>query len=287
MKYKKIIFLFSIFLPISILLRTMQLSFTIEPQTGFFLTEFKANGTAMLLVIFALCLTPAFFAFFSHRNPENPPKPNLAISVTSFLMGISVICELLAEKISEYAIAWQGTALKIVGVLTFVFFIAFAVEPFIKFKLPKITMAIPTTYYILRIICDFSSIAALAIISENLLLMFTYCAMLLFMLQFAKLYNRLDSEKNFKKLLATGLVSIMLGFTQTVPHIILKISIGNALMHTPFITNLSVFFTSVFITAFIFSHFSYKNACLNSDRENLLDKLSGIINKRLGDKNEF
>lgn len=284
MKYKKIIFLFSVFLPVSVVLRTMQLSFTVDYSTGFFTREFKTNGEAMLWVIFALCFAPAVFALFSHRNPEAPPKPNIVLSVASFLAAGSVAYELFTERFSQAVMDWQVMAVKTAGVVTVAFFAYYGLQRFINFRIPRISTAIPTVYFILRIICDFTSISSLALISENLLLMISYCAILLFMLQFTKLYNDIDSEYNFRKLLSTGLASIILCFTHTVPHFILKLSTGYSYMHTSFAANINVFFIGVFIAVFLFSHFSFSNACLSEqEREEqrfaFKEKISKICKK--------
>lgn len=265
MKYKKIIFLFAVFLPLSIVLRLMQLSFTVDYSTGFFLREFETNGEAMLWVVFALCFAPAVFALFSHRNPEKPAEPNIILSIASFAAGISVVYELFFEEFSHTVMGWQIAAVKIAGVATAIFFICFGLERFISFRLPHICTAIPTVYFILKIICDFTSISSLALISENLIIMLTYCSVLLFMLQFTKLYNGIDSEYNFRKLLSTGLASIALCFTQTVPHFILKLYTGYSFMHTSLVANINIFFIGIFIAVFLFSHFSFSNACLSAE----------------------
>ena len=284
MKYKKIIFLFSVFLPVAVLLRLVQLSFTIDYTTGFYLKEFESNGKAMLLVLFALAFTPSVFALFSHRSPEHPPKPNIFLSVSSIAMGISIICELMLETLPDTITAWQVSFLKISGLASAVFFILYGLKLFVKLPLPNITSAIPTVYIIFRIICDFTAISALALISENLILMFAYCSVLVFLLQFAKLHNGLDSEYNFRKLLASGLAAITLCALQSIPHFVLKTLTGYSFMHTSPTGAVTLFVMGIFIVVFLFSHFSYFNSCLSDEeqdkRQNLfLEKIENIYKK--------
>lgn len=284
MKYKKIIFLFGVFLPVAILLRLVQFSFTIDYSTGFYIKEFQSNGEAMFWVLLALMFSPSLFALFSHRSPEHPPRPNIILSIASFMLGASIIYEMFFEKFSASVVDWQITLIKIAGVFAAAFFICFGLNRFISFRLPNICTAIPTVYFILRIICDFTSISSLALISENLVLMLAYCAVLIFMLQFAKLYNGLDSEYNFRKLLASGLASIMLCLTQTLPHFILKVLTGYSFMHTSLSGNINLFFTGVFIAVFLFSHFSFYNSCLTESEQNekrywVMEKITKISNK--------
>ncbi len=284
MKYNKIIFLFSVFLPLAVLLRLIQLSFATDYATGLYIKEFEANGKAMLWVLFGLSLAPSFFAIFSHRNPAQPPKTNIFISLGAFAVGISIICELFFSSFSPVITAWQITLLKISGLATAVFFILFGLKPFLKLHIPNLCTAIPTVYFIFKIICDFSSISALALISENLIVMLTYCAVLIFLLQFAKLYNGIDTEYNFRKLLASGLAAVILCTLQTIPHFVLKVLTGYSFMHTSKFGNITIFVMGVFIAVFLFSHFSYFNSCLTEAeqierRNNMLEKIANLCKK--------
>ncbi len=284
MKYNKIIFLFSVFLPLAVLLRLIQLSFTVDYTTGFYIKEFEGNGKAMLIVLFALSFAPSVFAFFSHRSPAHPPKPNIFLSISSFALGVSMISELIFEILPPTIAAWQVTLLRISGLASAIFFVLFGLKLFVNFRLPNICTVIPTVYFICRIICDFTAISALALISENLILMFAYCVVLIFLLQFAKLYNGLDSEYNFRKLLASGLAAVMLCALQSVPHFVLKSVTGYSFMHTSPVATVTLFVMGVFIAVFLFSHFSFFNSCLtdkeqNEKQNNLLEKFTNLCKK--------
>lgn len=261
MKFKKIILFFLVALPLSVALRIIQLTYIIETSTGFFRQEFEAYGGYMLAVIFAFSLAVAIFAFTSHRSPEHPPKPNIALSLTSAALGFSILYELAAESFPAVVQGWQITLLHITGIATAAYLVAFAVKKFVDFPLPPVCSVIPTVYLILRVICDFTSISSLALISDNLILMAAYCVSLLFMLNLAKLYNGVDREYNFRKLMASGLAAIILCFTQSVPHIVINVVTGFSYLHTSMAANVTVLFWGLFISAFVFSHFSYKNAC--------------------------
>ena len=199
-------------------------------------------------------------------------------------MGISIIYELLFETLVPAITAWQITLLRVSGVASAVFFVCFGLKRFINLRIPSILTAIPIVYFIFRIICDFTSISALALISENLILMFAYCAVLIFLLQFAKLYNGIDSEYNFRKLLASGLAAITLCALQSIPHFILKSLTGYSFMHTSPEASISLFVMGVFIAVFLFSHFSFSNSCLSDEEQDdqpndLLEKIVNLCKK--------
>lgn len=261
MKFKKIVLFFSVALPVCIVMRLLQLIYIVETRTGFFKQEFESYGFYMLVIIFAFAVIAAVFSFTSHRTPDTPPKPNLFMSIASVFISVSILFELFTEKFPAVVQGWQISLLNITGVATAIFFFCFAMKLFFDFKLPAICSVVPTVYFVLRIICDFTAISSLALISDNLLLILSYSAALLFMLNFAKLYNGVDSEYNSRKLMASGLAAIILCLTQSVPHIIFNAVNGLAYTHTSMAANLNVFCTGLFIAVFVFSHFSKSNSC--------------------------
>ena len=250
MQFKKILLFFLVALPLSIALRLIQITYTVESATGFFLQEFEGFGNAMLAVIFAFCAAVAIFAFFSHRSPEQPVSSNIPISITAICYSFPPVVR-----------PWQITLLNITGVATAAYFTALALKRFVNFPLPNALSLIPTVYLILRIICDFTAISSLALISDNLFLMASYAVSLLFMLNFAKLYNNAGGDYGSRKLMATGLAATIICFTQAIPHIIINFINGFQYLHTSMAANITVLFMGGFIAAYTFSHFSKKNSC--------------------------
>jgi len=261
MQFKKILLFFLVALPLSVALRFIQLTYIVEKSTGFFMQEFEMYGNYMLGVIFAFCLGVAIFAFFSHRSPEQPAEPNIVMSIAAVCFSFSILYELAAEKFPAVVQGWQITLLNIFGVATAAYFVAFALKRFVNFPFPDMLSIIPTVYLVLRIICDFTAISSLALISDNLILMASYSVSLLFMLNYAKLYNNAGGDYGSRKLMATGLAATILCFTQAVPHIVVNLINDFGYLHTSMAANITVLFMGVFIAAFTFSHFSRKNSC--------------------------
>lgn len=259
MKYNRIILFFCIALPVSIIMRIFQLKYTIDTSTGFFLQEYKNIGWYLLFVILAFVIVTAILSFTSHRNPEKPPKPNYLMSISAVALAVTIGYELFTESFSKVVRIWQSSLLMITGFLAIIYLILFAIGSFVKFNVPQISAIAPAVYFILRIICTFTSISSLALITDNFILIASYCTTLLFMVSFAKVYNNIDSERNFRKLLASGLCSIVLCATLSIPNIIINVMLNNGYLHTSMATNISVLFTGLFTASFIFSHFSIKN----------------------------
>ena len=222
----------------------------------------------MLLLIIAVCVSLAVICFTGHRNPEHPPKINPLISFASFFAVLGVAAGVYDARLSPVAMPWQIALLTVSGFIAAVYFILYAVSGFINLKLSPLLSVLPSVYFIMRITCSFTAISSLALISDNILIISALCVMLLFFLNFGKLYNGIDTERNFRKLMASGLVSIVLCFTQSIPHIIINLTTHNGYLHTSNADNFSVLSFGIFIAVFTFSHFSAKNIKVVSSQRN-------------------
>ena len=234
MKYEKILLFSSIALPAVVLMRFLQLFFTVDVKTGFFKSEYEDAGRCLLVLIALGCAAVAVLCLTSHRNPENPPKKNLVTAVFSFITAAVTAIEIFSESFAGISLISD-------------------------FTLPPISAVIPVFYFIIKVICVFTSVSSLALITDNILILAAYCTLLFFFLCFGKLYNGIDREYNFRKLQASGFASVLLCLTQSVPHIIFNISNGGAYRHTSNISNISLLAYGLFTAAFTLAHFSLKN----------------------------
>ena len=267
MKYKKILLFFSITLPLSVLLRTLELFFTVETDTGFFKNEYKSAGIYLLALIIAVAASLAVICFTAHRNPEHPPKTNSFMSAAAFLAAFSIGAELYNESFSGTVMIWQLVLLMLAGFAAAVYFVLYGLSGIAKFSLPSLTAVIPSVYLIMRIICSFTSISSLALITDNVLLLSAYCLLLLFFLSFGRLYCGIGSEIEFRKLMSFGLTATVLCFTEAIPHIIINLATDNGYQHTSNTANFSLLMFGFFAAVFVFSHFSASNS-LESGKEN-------------------
>lgn len=267
MKYNKILLFFGVSLPLCVLLRTLELFFTVETETGFFKNEYKTVGIYLLVLIIAVAASLAVICFTSHRNPEHPPKTNPFMSAAAFLTAFSIGAELYNESFSVTVMKWQSALLMATGIAAAVYFVLFGVTGFADLKLPALCSVVPAVYLIMRIICAFTSISSLALISDNVLLLAGYCLLLLFLLSFGKLYCGVGAENEFRKLMSAGLTATVLCFTQAVPHIIINLATNSGYQHTSDAANFSLLMFGIFAAAFVFSHFSASNylADVNGD----------------------
>ncbi len=262
MKFNKIVLFFIIALPVSVALSFFQLYYTVEAKTGFLKTGYEALGIGALAVIVAFALATAIFSFFSHRSPEAPPKTNLIMSISSLTVAATVFYDAFIAEPLTIVPALQSFLLRIGALAAAVFFLLFALAGFFGKKLPEKATIIPLIYFILKTIHSFLAISAIALIPDNIMMILVYCSVILFFLEFARVYNNATDERSFRKLMASGFASVILCFAQSVPHIFLDVSLTEAASRTSIFSSINILFIGFFITAFIFSHFSKRNSCL-------------------------
>ncbi len=259
MKYSKIILFFNIALVLSTIMRFLQIEYTIDFSTGFFKSGYEGYGYFILGAILLSAVLTIVFSSLSHRKPERTPRPNIVLSIISFLPAIAILYDVLSDSSMLYINQVQSLLLKITGIAAAVFFIIFGLNRFIAIGIPDISYVIPCVYVIIKIICDFTSISSLALISDNIFLIVAYCLVLLFFINFAKLYNSLDTEYNFRKLKATGLSAALICISQSVAYIIVNIIRGGSYNHISVSANLGLLAIGLFILTFIYSHYSNVN----------------------------
>lgn len=254
MNFKKIMTTFFICLPVCIVARVLQIAFTIEKSNGFYLDGFDTFGNIMMVLIGLACALLFFVAFKAYKTPEKTPRVNLAMSVASFVLAAAFLCELFLESVAPTTPEWQKYAVKVITIAAAIYFVLFGSSHFCKIKMPRLIHAVPAVYAIARTIFTFINISSLASISDNVLLMSSYCVLMLFFINYGKLYNGLDVEVNFRKILATGLATATLCASQSVAYLLVNL-FGSGYTHSDISVIFTLFAISVFIVVFILAHF--------------------------------
>lgn len=255
MKLSKITAFFCIGTPICIALRIFQVLFTIELKTGFYTKEYEVIGKAISAVILAFFVLLYLFCFKYYKLPEKPPKQNIALSISAIGLAAVTAVQSFFDIGITLTSAWQIIIIQIIGIIATLYFIWFAISKYINKTVSSLIHIIPCIFMILRTVFVFIDTSDLAHITDNLLIIATYCVVMVFFVNFAKFYNGVDSDKNFKKLLASGLVSVSLCFTQSIPHIVVNILSNNGYLHVSHIANISVLVMGIFILVFLISYF--------------------------------
>lgn len=259
MSFKKILIGFCVCLPICIVARVAQLAFAVESTTGFYIKGQESFGIFMMLVIFAASIYVYFTAFKAYKTPEKPPKINLFLVFSSIGMALVLANELLQQKFPSTTLSWQISMIKIMTVIAIAYFVTVALQGIFRFKLLPVLHVIPCLYAMAKTIFSFISVSSLAIISDNILLIAAYCLLMLFFINYAKLYNNLDTDLNFRKILATGLAASIVCNAQAFAYFGINLFGSQGYLHTDINVMFSVLCFGIFTAAFTISHF-YKTA---------------------------
>lgn len=259
MRYRHILTVSWLVTAACVVIRTLQLMFTVDQSNGFYIKEYKDIGIFMTSAIFIGVGVMVFVAATVKRNPTNLPKASVTMGIVSVVMGISVIFDLLNMTVAANVPAWQVRMLDVLGVIAIIFFFAYGVCAVAHCKLPSLLFAAPTLFYVFKIICSFVTISRISLTGDIIFMMFADCATLIFMFEFAKVANHIDTKYIYKKVLTSGLCAFSLNMIFVVPPIVsgllteqnyLKVSLSNAVIY---------FVSAIFIYVFIIDMFKMKN----------------------------
>ena len=257
MKLNKIMFFFILALPISIVLRGLQLLFTVDYVTGFYYGSKETVGIILLILILLSAFFMGFFARQVFTRPENSPKANIFTSLFSLLVCGAIFNENFIQAFPVSALPWQIAILKITAVLISVYLLCVPLSLIFKFQIPSLLSVCPIIYLLMKIICDFTVVSKLAFISDNILMVAAYCLILLFFLNFGKLCNGID-DAGFKKILSYGLPAVILSLTCSIPNLAVNLILKEEYLHTSISASLSLLLFGILILSFLISYFYQK-----------------------------
>lgn len=255
MNFKKIITFFCVGLPLCTVLRVLQIVKTVEYQNGFFYGEQKALGTVLTVFIALVCVLIAFCGNKAYKMPQKPPKSNVALSVCALSVAVSLFAEAFNQAFPVTVAPWQMGVTRIVTVCAAAYFVVVAINGFINIKVAPMVHVIPIVYAVIKTIFTFIGVSSLALISDNILLMGGYCLLMLFFINFGKLYNNIDDERNFRKILSTGLTASLICVSQSAAYFIVNVFSSEKYLHSDMNVIFTLFCLGVFAAVFVISHF--------------------------------
>ena len=259
MRYKHIMLSLGFSLPVCVLLRTYQLLFMIEGKTGFVGRNYTYLSTAVMIVIFAGIALNAIFGATVHRSPKKMPKVNIALGISSMLLGGAIVYDSIDSVVETPTTSWQDFLLVVMGCICAIWFMAYGAKAVYNYKLPHLTYTIPVIYWAAKFIVVFTGISPLTLITDNVFVLIAYCAVLIFMFEFAKVANNIDKESTYKKLLSSAIASIMLCVVSSLPRLIATGTGSIESLHDSVSSVFVMLVTGLFILVYTLSHFSNSN----------------------------
>ncbi len=225
MGYRNIMNLLWVSLPICVLLRALQLIFTIDSTTGFVKQQYSEISVIISFIVCAAIAAITLLAFIAYGVDLKFYAVKPPVAVSSALLGGMFIYETLYAISSLTADSWRDILLILLSFLSAIAFALYAVRSVYFYKMPYMILVAPVAYYIVKIIDIFVSTSSLALVTENIFLIFTNSALLWFMFEFASYENGMgDIFKSHKKLFASGVASFSLCTVTALPKFILFMS---------------------------------------------------------------
>ncbi len=256
MKFDKILKIFLVALPVCVVLRVLQTVFTIEYGNGFYIEEYKGLGISIMAIFLLTCLILGYISFRAYVIPEKLPIIEWPLAVSSVLLGGSLFAEAVFEALPETMVLWQVAIIKLAGCFCGVYFLMFGLQKVKEIKISSITHILPVVYLIVRAVITFINISSLAVISDNVILITGYCLLMLFFINFARLYNNLGNESTFRKILAFSLTSAVCCFIQSVGFFVVNLISQERYLHTDKTVNFVLLFFGFFVVTFTYSYFT-------------------------------
>ena len=220
MKHRHTLILLSVALPICVLLRAMQMYFTIDGVTGFVKQQYSAISVIITVIICAASAAIGLLAATIDEVKQNANKQRPAVAIAGVLAGGMFIYQAVAGFSVVGSGAWYDALLVLLSFVSAFVFVAYGLKNIYDYNLPSILLISPVLYYIVKLISVFVSTAKLALVTENIFLIFTSGVLLWFMLEFASFENGIgDVDKRPKKLFAAGLAAVMLCGVTAIPKL--------------------------------------------------------------------
>ncbi len=224
MKYRQIMNLLGISTVICVMLRVIQIMFTLDETTGFIKQEYSKISILITFVVCAAAVSVGAIAsnITSIKKQEKAVKPSVAI--TGLLTGGMFFYEIATSTSVFGAGRIKGLILIALALASAAVFIGFGVKHIYDFKFASILLIVPTVYYIAKLINLFVSTSTLALVTKNVFMLLANAALLLFMFEFASYENKFKGkEQKPKRIFAIGIGTIMICISTGLPVIITAI----------------------------------------------------------------
>lgn len=210
MKKRQAMLLLGVSLLICTALRIMQLIFTIDRSTGFIK---KPYATISVLITVIVCVVTAAVSLLSFTGDAvfKKSKENVLLTSASFLMGGAFLARGVIGVLSLQNKGLGDVLLVFLAIVSAVVFVMYGLQSGSEKANAAIIFVVPVIYYVAELISIFVSTSSLALVTENIFIIFSTCASLLFVFMFAGFENEIkEISKAPKKLFATAIAAIML-----------------------------------------------------------------------------
>ena len=242
----------------AIAFRLFLLIFSIDSESGFIKLGYSGISIFMLISIaFAVGLI-FVFSYKTKNDFINPRFPSIFNKAASFCLGISILLEILLSPLRNMLPVTHAQIDMILGILAFAVLILSAFKKELGIKFSPLFTVIILIFFIFRLICIFTIFSAFSMIVDIVFELSALCAMVIGFLFYSKCESLDEEDVNLSLSFASLLFSSGLGFTASVPKILLNLTGNSELIHINGIPMYSVFFASLFLLLYSIERFKAK-----------------------------
>lgn len=259
MKYKHILTVFFVSLGLALGLRTYEIVALTDSATGFVESDMKTAAVIITCIIAALATAVATSCFTVKRNPVKLPRTNVGLGLASFLLSFGILFDIANVYFSNNVPEWQAALVNISGLVSVVFFVCYGVTAFVSFRLPRALFIAPVIYWLFKLVCVFTAISSISLLTDYAFMMLAICAILLFMFELAKLANKIELKKSYKRILLWGLLAAFFSILTVVPSLAARLFGAETIFREGSSDAVVYLLTGVFVIVFIMNFFKAKN----------------------------
>ena len=229
-------------LSLAIPLRTFQLMFITESDTGFYKAE-NWSIYAMYALSALAIIVPYIIVNLAKSVPssQNPPiKKNGFMAATSILFGMGILLDVLSRAVDVFVkkeeVATQVTIAQensfpmmmeiVFGVFAAIYIMVFGISYIngkTKYSQYKFMALAPLGWSIGRIISRFLTKIAYVNVADLMLEIFALAFMMIFLLALARISSGLANEKSMRSLFASGYVCVFFCAVANVPRLVITV----------------------------------------------------------------
>lgn len=229
-------------LALAIPLRTFQLMFITESDTGFYKADNWTIYAMYALSVLAI-LVPYIIVNLAKSVPSSqslPSKKNGFLAATSILFGLGILLDALMCAVNTFApktdvanqvVMPQESSFPMLmeigfGVFAAIYFIIFGISYIVgntKYSQYKFMALAPLGWAIGRIISRFLTKIAYVNVADLMLELFALAFMMMFLLALARVSSGLANEKSMRSLFASGYVCAFFFAVANAPRLVLTV----------------------------------------------------------------
>lgn len=263
-------------LAIAIPLRTFQLMFITESNTGFYKTEnwsiYAMYVLSALAIIVSYIVVNLAKSVPSSQTP--PSRKNGFMAASSILFGLGIVFDVLSSALELFLNRDTATAQTIIGkenvmplmlevgfgifaaIYILIFGISF-IDGKTKYSQYKFMALAPLGWTMGRLILRFLRKIAYVNIADLMLELFALAFMMIFLLSLARVSSGLANEKSMRSIFASGYVCAFFCAVANVPRLVLMLVGKSQMLPNEYPLQLCDLFFALFAVAYIVNAMKY------------------------------